>query len=297
MDFEQFFRDSIAGLKAEGRYRVFADLERCAGAFPKALHHPPDKSGPGPRKASGEAPREAPGEVIVWCSNDYLGLASHLDSVAALQEAAAWHGIGSGGSHLVCGHHREHQQLEEELADWLGYPRALVFGSGYLANLGALQGLLRSGDLCVQDKLNHACLLDGARLAGCELKRYPHLDVEGAMRQLASRRDAPAMLATDGVFSMDGDLAPLSDLALLARSERALLYVDDAHGVGVIGSDGRGSVAQCGLGAREVPLLLVTFGMAIFAPVIMEFLQAAAVSLHNPTAYVRAVLAAGGGAP
>src|SRR5690606_28945432 len=157
---------------------------------------------------------EIDGRTLVnFCSNDYLGLASHLDSVAALQEAAAWHGIGTGGWHQFCGHHRETRQLEEELADWLGYPRALVFGSGYLANLGALQGLLRSGDLCVQDKLNHACLLDGARLAGCELKRYPHLDVEGAMRQLASRRDAPAMLATDGVFSMDGDLAPLSDLA------------------------------------------------------------------------------------
>ena len=117
-------------------------------------------------------------------------------------------------------------------------------GSGYLANLAVLQALLGPGDVCVQDKLNHACLLDGARLAGCELKRYPHGDAEAAMRQLMSEREGAAMLATDGVFSMDGDLAPLRDLALLSRSQDALLYVDDAHGVGVLGPEGRGSVAQ-----------------------------------------------------
>jgi 8-amino-7-oxononanoate synthase len=116
--------------------------------------------------------------------------------------------------------------------------------------------------VCVQDKLNHACLLDGARLAMCELKRYPHRDAEAAMRQLMSERKGAAMLATDGVFSMDGDLAPLRDLAVLARSQDALLYVDDAHGAGVIGPDGRGSVAQANLGHAEVPLLLVPMGKA-----------------------------------
>jgi 8-amino-7-oxononanoate synthase len=125
-----------------------------------------------------------------------------------------------------------------------------------------LQSLLTEGDLCVQDKLNHACLIDGARLAGCELKRYPHADTESAMRQLLARRDGAAILATDGVFSMDGDVAPLSDLALVARTQDATLMVDDAHGIGVLGPEGRGSIAAAGLGAREVPLLMVPLGKA-----------------------------------
>jgi 8-amino-7-oxononanoate synthase len=183
--------------------------------------------------------------------------------VSALQEAAAWHGVGSTGSHLVCGHHREHVRLEEAVAEWQGYPRALLFGSGYLANLGVLQALLEEGDLCVQDKLNHACLLDGARLAGADLKRYPHNDVEGALRQLKSRSDVAAMVAVDGVFSMDGDLAPLQSLALLAKAENALFHVDDAHGAGTMGPDGRGSVAHAGLGPRDVPLQLITLGKAL----------------------------------
>jgi 8-amino-7-oxononanoate synthase len=204
------------------------------------------------------------GRVLLnFCSNDYLGLAQHVEVIGALQESAAWHGVGSTGAHLVCGHHREHVRLEEAVAEWLGYPRALLFGSGYLANLGVLQALLGEGDLCVQDKLNHACLLDGAKLAGAELKRYPHNDVEGALRQLKSRGDVPALLATDGVFSMDGDLAPLKSLALLARAENATLYVDDAHGAGVMGVDGRGSAAHAGLDPHDVPLQLVTLGKAL----------------------------------
>lgn len=204
------------------------------------------------------------GRVLLnFCSNDYLGLAQHLDVTAALQEAAAWHGVGAGASHLVCGHHREHVRLEEAIAEWQGYERALLFGSGYLANLGVLQALLDEGDVCVQDKLNHASLLDGAKLSGAELKRYPHNDIEGALRQLKSRADAPAMLAVDGVFSMDGDLAPLKALAILARAENATLYVDDAHGAGLMGPDGRGSVAHAGLDGREVPLQLITLGKAL----------------------------------
>lgn len=197
-----------------------------------------------------------------FCGNDYLGLGQHLDVVSAFQEASAWHGVGSTGSALVTGHHAEHAAFEREMAQWLGYERALFFGSGYQANLAVMQSLLAEGDVCVQDKLNHACLIDGARLAGCELKRYPHLDVEAALRQLMSRRDGAAMLATDGVFSMDGDRAPLADLALVARAQDALLYVDDAHGIGVLGPEGRGSLAVAGLGAREVPLLLVPLGKA-----------------------------------
>jgi 8-amino-7-oxononanoate synthase len=204
------------------------------------------------------------GRVLLnFCSNDYLGLAQHVEVVGALQEAAAWHGVGSTSAHTVCGHHREHARLEEAIADWQGYPRALLFGSGYLANLGVLQALLGEGDVCIQDKLNHACLLDGARLAGAELKRYPHNDIEGALRQLKARNDAPALLATDGVFSMDGDLAPLKPLAILARAENATLYVDDAHGAGLMGPDGKGSVAHAGLAPRDVPLQLITLGKAL----------------------------------
>ena len=203
------------------------------------------------------------GRVLLnFCSNDYLGLSQQLDVITAFQEASANYGVGSGASALVCGHLGEHAALEREAAEWMGYPRALMLGSGYLANLAVMQSLLGPGDICVQDKLNHACLLDGARLSLCELKRYPHRDAEAAMRQLMSERKGAAMLASDGVFSMDGDLAPLRDLAMLSRSQDALLYVDDAHGIGVIGPDGRGSVAVANLSASEVPLLVLPLGKA-----------------------------------
>jgi 8-amino-7-oxononanoate synthase len=201
-------------------------------------------------------------ELINFSSNDYLGLSQHLDVVSAMQESAAYHGVGSTASALVCGYHQEHASLESEIAAWLGYEKALYFGSGYLANLAVMQSLLGPGDVCVQDKLNHACLLDGARLAYCELKRYPHADVSAALRQLTSHRDGAAMLATDSVFSMDGDMAPLRDLVLLTRTQDAMLYVDDAHGIGVLGPDGRGSVAAAKLSSKEVPLLVLPMGKA-----------------------------------
>jgi 8-amino-7-oxononanoate synthase len=198
-----------------------------------------------------------------FCGNDYLGLAQQFAVVNALQDGAARDGAGGVASHLVCGHHAAHEALEKEIADWLGTPRALLFGSGYLANLGVVQALLGDEDVCVQDRLNHASLIDAARLAGCKLRRYPHNDPEGALRQLRSVPDTAAMLATDGVFSMDGDVAPLRELALIARVQQATLYVDDAHGVGVTGPDGRGSVAAARLGVDAVPLQLVTLGKAL----------------------------------
>lgn len=200
--------------------------------------------------------------LINFCSNDYLGLAGSLDAVSALQEAAAWHGVGSGASALVSGHHALHARFEREAADWMGYERALFFPSGYQANLAVLQGLLQPGDLCVQDKLNHACLLDGARLAGAELKRYPHRDFDAALRQLQALPQAAAVLATDSVFSMDGDIAPLRELALVAIGEHALLVVDEAHGVGVLGLEGRGACAVAELSARDVPVLVAPLGKA-----------------------------------
>lgn len=201
--------------------------------------------------------------LLGFCSNDYLGLSQHPQVIAALRRAAADEGVGSGSAHLICGHRREHAQLEEMLAEWTGRERALLFSTGYMANLGTMQALLARGDVCVQDKLNHACLLDGAQLAGAELKRYPHGDVEAAARQLQGRSQAAALLATDGVFSMDGDVAPLAELAALCIRERATLMVDDAHGLGVLGAEGAGSVQAAGLGPREVPVLMATLGKAL----------------------------------
>ena len=201
--------------------------------------------------------------LLSFCSNDYLGLAQHPQLVAALTRAAREAGVGSTSSHLICGHRTEHAELEEALAVWTGRERALLFSTGYMANLGVLQALLTRGDVCVQDKLNHACLLDGAKLSGAEPKRYPHADVTAAARQLTSSPDAAALLATDGVFSMDGDIAPLGELAALCANERATLMVDDAHGLGVLGQHGAGSINAANLGQHEVPLLMATLGKAL----------------------------------
>lgn len=203
------------------------------------------------------------GRLLSFCSNDYLGLAQHPQLVAALTRAARQGGVGSTSAHLICGHRTEHAELEEALAVWTGRERALLFSTGYMANLGVLQAVLARGDICVQDKLNHACLLDGAKLSGAELKRYPHADVAAAARQLATRPDAAALLATDGVFSMDGDVAPLRELAVLCAHDRATLLVDDAHGLGVLGEHGAGSVSAADLSQHEVPLLMATLGKAL----------------------------------
>jgi 8-amino-7-oxononanoate synthase len=201
--------------------------------------------------------------LLSFCSNDYLGLAQHPQLVAALTRAAREEGVGSRSAHLICGHRSVHAELEEALAAWTGRERALLFSTGYMANLGVLQALLARGDVCVQDRLNHACLLDGAQLSGAELKRYPHADVDAAARQLASNPAAAALLATDGVFSMDGDVAPLRELARLCARERATLMVDDAHGFGVLGKDGAGSLRAANLGQHHVPLLMATLGKAL----------------------------------
>lgn len=242
--------------------------------------------------------------LLDFCGNDYLGLARDPAVLGAAQDALSREGAGSTASHLVCGHGALHDALEREVADWLHAPRALLFGSGYLANLGVVQALLGAGDSCVQDKLNHASLIDGARLAGCTLRRYPHGDAEAASRQLQAAETGAALLATDGVFSMDGDVAPLRALAAAAHAHGALLYVDDAHGVGVHGPDGRGSVAAAGLDTRDVPLQLATLGKALGgygaviagdAALVEHLLQAARPYLYTtalPPAQAAASLAA-----
>jgi 8-amino-7-oxononanoate synthase len=201
--------------------------------------------------------------LLSFCSNDYLGLAQHPQLIAALRRAASECGVGSTSAHLICGHRTEHAELEEALAAWTGRERALLFSTGYMANLGVMQALLGRGDVCVQDKLNHACLIDGARMAGAALARYPHADVGAAARQLANHHSAAALLATDGVFSMDGDVAPLRELATLCMGEGATLMVDDAHGFGVLGHSGGGSLEAAALNPYDVPVLMATLGKAL----------------------------------
>jgi 8-amino-7-oxononanoate synthase len=201
--------------------------------------------------------------LLNFAGNDYLGLSQHPALREALVAAAAKWGVGATAAHLLGGHREEHAALEESLARWAGRERALLFSDGWMANLGVVAALARDGDVCVQDKLNHASLIDAARLAGCELKRYPHADVEAARRQLASRPDAAALVASDGVFSMDGDVAALGDLARACADERATLMIDDAHGLGVLGREGAGSIVEAGLSQNDVPILMATLGKAL----------------------------------
>jgi len=199
--------------------------------------------------------------LLNFASNDYLGLAQHPALRDALTKAAAHWGVGATAAHLLGGHRQEHAALEEKLARWTGRERALLFSTGYMANLGVLTALLREDDLCVQDKLNHASLIDGARASGAQFKRYRHADVASAQQQLQSLPAAGAVLATDGVFSMDGDVAPLAELAALCKTQHATLMIDDAHGIGVLGADGAGCGAA--LPQEDAPVLMATLGKAL----------------------------------
>lgn len=202
------------------------------------------------------------GEQLCFASNDYLGLAGHPALAAAAIDALQRYGTGAGASHLISGHHRAHAELEEALAEFTGRPRALLFGSGYAANMGAINALLERPDLLLQDSLNHASLIDGGLLCKATSKRYRHADVDSAARQLSShqRAQGATLVATDGVFSMDGDCAPLTELAALCTDRGATLMVDDAHGFGLLGANGGGLVEQLGLSLAEVPVLVGTLG-------------------------------------
>lgn len=201
--------------------------------------------------------------LVNFASNDYLGLAHDPRVVEALRDGAKRYGVGAGAAHLLGGHHAAHEDLEHELARWTGRERALLFSTGYMANLGVVSALLGNGDRCVQDKLNHASLIDAARLAGCDLRRYRHADVDGARQQLDAPESAALLLATDGVFSMDGDIAPLADLAVIAKSSGATLMVDEAHGIGVLGASGAGSLELAGVSTIDAPILMATLGKAV----------------------------------
>ena len=203
-----------------------------------------------------------------FCSNDYLGLCDHPQLIEAVARAARHHGAGGRASHLVNGHTEEHEALEQELAVFTGRERALVFSTGYMANLGVVQALSGTHAIVLQDRLNHASLIDAARLAAPRgLHRYLHGDVDDARQRLAAaitkQPSASRLVVTDGVFSMDGDLAPLPELARLAKEYEAWLVVDDAHGIGTIGQHGAGCCEFFGLGSAEVPVLIGTFGKAL----------------------------------
>ena len=243
-------RDRLAAVRAADRFRRRRVIE---GA------HGPVVTADGQR-------------CVNFCSNDYLGLASDPDLSDRLAVAAADLGTGSAASQLVTGHNAEHAALEAELADWVGRERALVFATGYAANVGVISALMGKGDDVVSDALNHASLIDGARLSGARKHVYGHADAADAADKLAGCGHGNRLLVTDSVFSMDGDTAPLADLATLAKlagarnaEPAAWLAVDDAHGLGVFGPQGAGRVAEAGLGSAEVPLLMATLGKSVGA--------------------------------
>jgi len=199
---------------------------------------------------------------LAFCSNDYLGLARDPRLARAMADAAQAWGAGSGAAHLVTGHTAEHHALEEELAEFTGFPRTLLFSTGYMANLGLVCALAGRGDLVAEDRLNHASLIDASRLSGARVRRYAHADPVAAARRLEDAADQ-RFIVTDGIFSMDGDAAPLAALAELAARTDAALLVDDAHGLGVLGREGRGSLDAAGLAPSTVAALVGTLGKAL----------------------------------
>jgi len=201
-------------------------------------------------------------EVVAFCSNDYLGLANDPQVIEALVRGAQRWGAGSGASHLVSGHLGPHERLEFELADFVRRPRALLFSTGYMANLGVVPALVGRGDAIFADRLNHASLIDAARLARAKMQRYPHADMAALARLLAASTAPRKLILSDSVFSMDGDLAPLPELFELAERHDAWLLVDDAHGFGVLGRQGRGSLDHFSLPASPRLLHMGTLGKA-----------------------------------
>ncbi len=200
--------------------------------------------------------------VTNFCSNDYLGLANHEAVKQAFIEGIKTYGAGSGAAHLVNGHAKAHHALEEELAEFTGYPRALLFSTGYMANLGLAQALIGKGDTVLGDRLNHASLIDGGLLSGARFQRYAHNNVAQLEQKLANAKGETLVL-TDGVFSMDGDIANIPNIARSCKKHEAWLMVDDAHGFGVLGEHGKGSLEHFQLSQKEVPIYMATLGKAL----------------------------------
>ncbi|OGS93754.1 MAG: 8-amino-7-oxononanoate synthase [Gallionellales bacterium GWA2_59_43] len=205
---------------------------------------------------------EVDGKLLLsFSSNDYLGLANHPRLIKVLQEGALQHGLGAGAAHLVSGHSTAHHQLEQRLAAFVGKPAALLFSTGYMANLGTVQALVGRGDTVFADKLNHASLNDAMLLCRAGVKRYRHGDVAQLAQLLEQTKSGRKLVVTDSVFSMDGDLAPLRELLALCELHDAWLYVDDAHGFGVLGEQGRGSLSHFGIASPRI-IYMATLGKA-----------------------------------
>ena len=200
--------------------------------------------------------------LLSFCSNDYLGLANHPGIIKAATEAMPNTGFGGAASHLICGHHDAHHQLELRLAEFTRRSAALFFSTGYMANMGVISALAGRGDTIFSDRLNHASIIDGCVLSRARVRRYRHGDMS-ALADMLAATGGHKLVVTDGVFSMDGDIAPLRELAALCRAHEALLVVDDAHGLGVLGPQGRGSLIEQGLSEEDVPILIGTLGKAV----------------------------------
>jgi 8-amino-7-oxononanoate synthase len=198
---------------------------------------------------------------LSFCSNDYLGLANRPELIAAMQKAAGDSGVGSGASNLITGHHRYHDDLEKQLAKFVEMPAALLFSTGYMANIGVIGALMGRHDAIFADKLNHACLNEGAYLSRAEFHRFPHNDVVALEKLLQASTAKHKLIAADAVFSMDGDIAPLTEYLALCEKYDAYLYIDDAHGFGVLGEHGKGSLSHFKLKSPRI-IMMATLGKA-----------------------------------
>lgn len=240
MSLDAYLNSRLSQRREQNRYRKRAQVE----------------SAQGPRVT------RAAKEVLNFCSNDYLALANHPTVVAAFTKTAKQFGVGSGASHLVCGHSSIHHQLEDALAEFTGRDRALLFSTGYMANVGTVNTLIGRKDAVFEDKLNHASLIDAGQLAAADFVRFRHNDVQHLSDRLQASSASNKLVVVDGVFSMDGDLAPLPELVEVAQKNNAWLMVDDAHGFGCLGEMGAGIAEHFNLNQHQLPILMATLGKA-----------------------------------
>ena len=205
-------------------------------------------------------------QYLAFCSNDYLGLANHPELIEAMASGSENWGVGSGGSHLVVGHQQAHHDLEQALADFVGYPRALLFSSGYMANIGTIRSLVGLPDETFHDQLNHASLLDGGWLSRAKLQRFAHNDYDDLQNRLVASRvssaDSKRLIVSDSVFSMDGEIADIPKLSAIAKQQDGWLMIDDAHGLGVLGESGSGVLSHWGLTSDSAEVYVGTLGKA-----------------------------------